>query len=98
MGIFDSHFYSTNWKELIAARPLCTSYMVGGLFFALNHPTPYLIIVGLCKTHPTQIDTDTPSKPMQVAPSNGGAPVWAFFVSGDSLAPRYPVTRTHSDP
>ena len=48
-----------------SARPLCASHMVGGLSFCapvirLPHyyPSSYLIIIGVCKTHPTQVDTD----------------------------------------
>ena len=84
---------------MIATRPPCASHMVGGLSFCLStirspryHPSSYLIIVGVCKTHPPQLDTGIPSKPMQAAPSNGGGTCVGFFVSEISctLAPGDP--------
>ena len=74
------------------ARPLCASHMVGGLSFCLSnirsplyHPSSYLIIIGVCKTHPPQADTDISLKPMQAAPSNGGCTCVGFFHFRDFL-------------
>lgn len=58
---------------------------LAGFLFALNHPGPYLIIIGVCKTHPAQVDTDIPWKPMQTAPSNGGCTCVGFFHFRDFL-------------
>lgn len=66
--------------------------MVGGLSFcpsiirlSLYHPGSYIIIIGVCKTHPAQVDTDIPWKPMQAASSNGGCTCVGFFRFQDFL-------------
>ena len=49
-------------RKMIFARPLCAFHMVGGLSFCpsiirspLYHPGSYLIIMGVCKTHPVKV-------------------------------------------
>ena len=62
--------------------------MVGGLSFcpviirsSLYHPNSYLIISGVCKTHPTQVDTDIPQ-------AHAGCSLqWRLYLCGPFLFP-----------
>ena len=76
-------------QKVIFARPLCAFHMVGGLSFCpsiirlpIYHPGSYLIIIGVCRTHPTKVNTSIPSKPMQAAPSIGGCTCVGFLFPG----------------